>query len=148
MRIKNFLLSFAGETKLEVFTNCDLFEVAGQLRRGLFLWKECLKLFVTEEEKRVYNYFSTWSSYFWEMLQNKKAQQLYGFKLCQFTPTEWRRWWIDISTFSAITIYNPPSYFIDSSSHITDLKNVIKSYKISRLMTTCNKFRIPDIFCP
>ena len=51
MRISNLILSFAGETKLEIFTNYDLFEAVRQVLRGLFYAKNFYYFLVTEEKK-------------------------------------------------------------------------------------------------
>ena len=76
------------------------------------------------------------------MLSNPDARRIYGAKLWQFIPIDWRPWWLSaISQFecyNGVTADSPSSFFIDRSSSLCSFEHDITSYKLSRLIDGCN----------
>ena len=70
--IINLLSSFVRETKLEIFTNCDLFKVVGQVLRALSYAKNDQNFWLLKAS----DYFNTWPSCFRECYNIKKYTNL------------------------------------------------------------------------
>ena len=60
--------------------------------KELYYAKECFKFLVSKDEKTAADYHNTWPSFFWGLLKNERAQQIYRLQLWQLIPLEWRPW--------------------------------------------------------
>lgn len=95
-----------------------------------------------------------WPSFMWGLLTNKSVHEVLGINVWKFVPLLWRHWWIPSllifypTIFSEVTIQQPSPFFVDRTIDYDQMKNDIESYKLSKLMSTSNKYLLPDVLCP
>ena len=121
----------------------------------LKLCQECSNFLIHEKEHTVaYTGKHAWPSFVWNLLTDENIHNVYGNKIWQFIPYQWRLWWIDSiqsecpDFFSNVTLHMPPSIFVDITHEKQVWKEDIKSYMLSRLASSCNKYMMPNILCP
>ena len=119
------------------------------------LCRECSFFLVQESEAHeATDAKYTWPGFVWKLLNDTNVQNIYGEKIWQFLPQQWRHWWIDSirsefpEVYSNITIEMPPSLFVDISHDKKVWNEDIDSYMLSRLASSCNKYMLPNILCP
>ena len=102
------------------------------------------------KSSRTFQY--AWPSFFWNLLTNRKLQDIVGNTLWKFIPKEWRYWWMDSITiydcYEDITFEVPTPYFHDVTIERESMRDSMKSKMLSSTAQACNEHLMPTLLCP
>ena len=119
----------------------------------VILCNECSLFLVranNNKSSRTFQY--VWPSFFWNLLTNRKLQDIVGNTLWKFIPKEWRYWWMDSITiydcYENITLELPTPYFHDVTIARESMRDSMKSKMLSSIAEACNEHLMPTLLCP
>ena len=106
---------------------------------------------VSQNRGRRHHYFQyVWPSFFWNLLTNRKLQDIVGNTLWKFIPKEWRYWWMDSITiydcYEDTTLELPTPYFHYVTIARDSMRDSMNSKMLSSIAEACNEHLMQHCF--
>ena len=145
------------EVKSDAISRRRKYQIVKYIEDGsqtYILCTQC-KTHVTHPDAKVYNNFeNVWPSYMWKLLTMYEVKGIYGVRIWEIVPTEWRGWWIRtlkrfvVNIYNEITFHTPSPLFEERTSDRTKWEINMKSYLLNNLKETCNELLMPCVQYP
>lgn len=122
-----------------------------------FVCEQCYN-HLKSPDRKVYNaYKNTWPAFIFQTLISREVRHMYGIKIWQLIPMEWRKWWIlsliKYPEYAQLCVDKPSPIVRDESIayfKFTDGIDPIKNGKkgLSTFRDSVDKYLMPCVSCP